>query len=184
MSTSSEQPPNISVGHRRSDRRKPSRWVARRRRGRIGALPDWSLLLNSGRLVTCRATVVCSGKGLSVGVELTRANPRMARWLLVERVRPVSQFGLAGILRRDYPQAGRTQSDAWDLLKGRPRAACQEGAPAEMRRRPSRPAATRSLRRVVTFWAAVWAETVFRDCEPVPDGDFEIKIRARTGRNR
>jgi len=33
-------------------------------------------------------------------------------------------------------------------------------------------------------FVTLWAETVFAGCEPVPDSDFEIKIRARTGRNR
>jgi hypothetical protein len=39
-------------------------------------------------------------------------------------------------------------------------------------------------RQFVTLWAALWAETVLAGCEPVPDSDFEIKIAARTGRNR
>jgi hypothetical protein len=36
----------------------------------------------------------------------------------------------------------------------------------------------------VTLWAALWAETVFAGCEPVPDDGSEFKIAARTGRNR
>ena len=39
-------------------------------------------------------------------------------------------------------------------------------------------------RQFVTLWAALWAETVFAGCGPAPASDFEIKIRARTGRNR
>ena len=40
------------------------------------------------------------------------------------------------------------------------------------------------LQSVVTLWAALWAETVFAGCEPVPDDDPEFKIATRTGRNR
>ena len=64
------------------------------------------------------------------------------------------------------------------------------GPPARKERLPLHGAARgllarRFLRRqFVTLWAALWAETVFAGCEPVPASDFEIKIGARTGRNR
>jgi hypothetical protein len=39
-------------------------------------------------------------------------------------------------------------------------------------------------RQFVTLWAALWAETIFAGCEPVPASYFEFKIGAETGQNR
>jgi hypothetical protein len=36
-------------------------------------------------------------------------------------------------------------------------------------------------RQILALWAALWAETVFAGCAPVPAGDFEFRIAAETG---
>ncbi len=94
--------------------------------------------------------------------------------------RPAPAMELTG-----HPTAiAGTQSDPWKPVEkpstGRlpGRSACRCAALPRLFSRYA------FLRRAVTLWAALWAETVFTGCEPVPDSDFEFKIAAETGRNR
>ena len=64
-----------------------------------------------------------------------------------------------------------TQSDPWTPCQSRPRAACQEGAPAGIVALPRLFSRYAFLRRAATLWA----ETAFEACEPVPANDFEFK---------
>ena len=94
---------------------------------------------------------------------------------------PYSEGATASVRFVPAAACGReTQSDPWGLFS-RPRAACQEGAPADARRCPSLSSRYAFLKRLVTLWAALWAESVLAMFQPAPASSFELKFRPGAG---